>query len=425
MPALNSALRDISAQDVQRLVGDAWQEDEVLEFKVALSTSNGRPHAWLNGPCELGVSATRDLLSEVVAMANSYGGDVVLGIRESDDKPPRAVEVVPIANCVELAHRLEMAARDLIKPQVPLLSVRGVPIADGAGVVIIRAPKSRSAPHRLEMSGTVKECYRRVSDRSEQMSMREIQELTLSVSRGLDNVQGRLAASAQRFSGWFDGRGVDRLNFAFRLTGTPLSAEPYLNPIHGVLNARPITQNVQIVVGGRRYPCHTAGTLHNWRPVLRGTEAVDDFHATNARVVSLGCDGTLQDMTYFSTARDENRAAGGREFLLYPGWFFGMVACAFRSIDRYRRAAGAEAVQYAIEIEFKTNAPLPVIRMGDGMFIDRAGTIESPGLFLPQYQLGEPDDWNSTMNLIWRDFWNAIGVGTDDEVLEVPWQEVG
>ncbi len=118
-----------------------------------------------------------------VAMANSYGGDVIIGIVETDEKPPRAQALNPLPNCVDLASRLERAARDLIKPQIPL-GVQGIPTDGSSGIVIFRVPRSRNAPHRLEMKGIEKECYKRVSDRTEAMSMREIQDLTFSTSAG-------------------------------------------------------------------------------------------------------------------------------------------------------------------------------------------------------------------------------------------------
>jgi predicted HTH transcriptional regulator len=51
------------------------------------------------------MGAKRDVLAEVVAMANIYGGDVVLGIEESEEKPPRAIAVHHMPECIDLASR--------------------------------------------------------------------------------------------------------------------------------------------------------------------------------------------------------------------------------------------------------------------------------------------------------------------------------
>jgi predicted HTH transcriptional regulator len=226
MPALRKPLAELTSTDIQLLIEDEWVEDELLEFKQSLShTSAGKPDPWFVAQDAIGPGTKRDLLAEVVAMANSYGGDVVLGIVEADEKPPRAVGLNPLPKCVELASRLEHAARDLIKPQIPMLGVRGIPTDGASGVVVFRIPKSRSAPHRLEMKGIEKECYKRAGERTETMSMREIQDLTFSVSRGLAQTEQRLAE--------FQGEVVKRaregpprvLKCGFGVHGAPLSSD--------------------------------------------------------------------------------------------------------------------------------------------------------------------------------------------------------
>lgn len=420
MPALRKALRDLAAADFQALIDDQWIEDELLEFKKTLSTSDGRPDRWLQDGAEIGASAKRDLLAEVVAMANTYGGDVVLGIDETDSKPPRAQALVPLPRCVELAHRLEMGARDLIKPQVPMLGVRGIPIDGDSGLIVLRAPRSRMAPHRLEMSGIVKECYRRVSDRTEPMTMREIQELTLSAVRGIEKVDARLGELRARFAAWVrESQRADSARIAYRISAVPLSAEPYVERVHGDETVRPISRDVQVTVRGHQHRFHAIGNPFNWRPVLRGTEATDGHGPRGERIVNLSCDGAFTDMTRLHVPREP--APGQRpEYFLYPGWLFGSIICAFWSIDRFRRSAAAEAVQFALEVEVFGDRDLPVLRLNEQWY-DSAGTIEGARLQLPTYQLGEPDSWNETINLVWRDFWNSIGVETGEQELTVPW----
>ncbi len=102
---------------------------------------------------------------------------------------------MPLPRCADLAERLRLQCRDCIEPQVSLLEVGAVPIEDdGSGVIVIRVPKSRMAPHR---HSATKECYIRRADRSEKMTMREIQDLTLQVERGLAAID---AAFDTRFS---------------------------------------------------------------------------------------------------------------------------------------------------------------------------------------------------------------------------------
>lgn len=90
MPAFRVALNDISPQHIQTLIDEKWPEDELLEYKKTLSTSSGSPDRWVVDQSEIGTAAKRDVLAEVVAMANSYGGDVLLGIDElrEEGQPP-------------------------------------------------------------------------------------------------------------------------------------------------------------------------------------------------------------------------------------------------------------------------------------------------------------------------------------------------
>ena len=74
---------------------------------------------------------------------------MLLGIRESEAKPPVAVEIVPIQRCADLAERLKLVFRDRVEPQLPRIDIFAVPTEVESGVVIIRVGRSRLAPHRV------------------------------------------------------------------------------------------------------------------------------------------------------------------------------------------------------------------------------------------------------------------------------------
>jgi hypothetical protein len=54
------------------------------------------------------------------------------------------------------------------------------------GVLVFRVPRSLDAPHRLNKKE--REAYKRVGDESKPMKMREIQGLTLDITRGQERV---------------------------------------------------------------------------------------------------------------------------------------------------------------------------------------------------------------------------------------------
>ena len=125
--------------------------------------------------------------------ANAYGGAVLLGIRESKEKPPVAAKIVPIQRCADLTERLKLVFRDRVEPQLPRIDILAVRTEGESGVVIIRVGRSRLAPHRVTRTLV---CPVRRSDRCEEMSMREIQDMTLNVSRGLERLERRLLERA-------------------------------------------------------------------------------------------------------------------------------------------------------------------------------------------------------------------------------------
>jgi len=417
MPAIRKPIAEITRNDLDEVVRDQWLEDELLEFKKTLSAKNGDPDKWIVDQSQIGDSAKRHVLAEVVAMANSYGGDVILGIDETQEKPPRASAITPLPKCVDLAHRLEMSARDLIKPEIPMLTMRGIPTDGESGLVIIRAPRSRLAPHRLEMKGIEKECYKRVSDRTEPMTMREIQDLTFGVVKGLQAVDARLLDLHSEFTAWakIDKTMVMSRRLAFRVSATPASADLYMEHVHDDERVRPISLRQKIALGAREFDCSPVATPDSWRPVLRGTQSQELRATDRQRVIRLSCDGTFHDMTLFSY-RVVDQQSERTDYCLYPGWYFCAIICGMHSIERFRKIAGGQSVQYALEVEIAASEELPVLKLDTTSYYT-AGSIPAGMHAFPRYQLGEPDSWPETFNLIWRDFWNFIGVDAKgDEV---------
>ena len=96
------------------------------------------------------IERENELLEEAVAFANAYGGALLLGIRESESRPPVAAEITPIPKCQELAERLNLVFRDCVEPQIPVIEIFAVPTDGDCGVVVIRTGRSRMAPHRVK-----------------------------------------------------------------------------------------------------------------------------------------------------------------------------------------------------------------------------------------------------------------------------------
>jgi predicted HTH transcriptional regulator len=129
MPGLPKSLSQLTADDISNIVTQQLPEDELLEFKRALPAAEGvEADRWVTRGDHVGETAQRGVFKEVVAFANTYGGDLVLGIEDSkDNPPPRAIGLTPIPRCLDLVERLAMAARNVIEPQIPRLEFRGIP----------------------------------------------------------------------------------------------------------------------------------------------------------------------------------------------------------------------------------------------------------------------------------------------------------
>ena len=170
-------------------------------------------------------------MSKPSRFANAYGGALLLGIGESEGKPPVAASISPIPACTELAERLKLVFRDCVEPQIPRIEIFAVRTeADGGGVVIIRTGRSRMAPHRVKPT---RKCPIRRSDRCEEMTMREIQDLTLNLSRGLERLERRLAMRSERFAEEFKCLESPDRAYGIRATAAPVGEDIQFERVYG------------------------------------------------------------------------------------------------------------------------------------------------------------------------------------------------
>lgn len=136
------ALRDlpvnsISEADLQRLIDDGVGEGPNLEYKRATYGGSDQDHF--------------EFLADISAFANTDGGDLILGVEETDGRPSKLCGVQGNAD-VELL-RLESIALAGLQPRIPALRMRFVPLASGGNALLIRVPSSRIGPHRVTYRG--------------------------------------------------------------------------------------------------------------------------------------------------------------------------------------------------------------------------------------------------------------------------------
>jgi hypothetical protein len=357
----------LTATDIDRLVNDAVRESDVVEFKEALSAKGGRD-AWHDGAAKIADVARDKIVNEVIAFANAHGGTLVLGVAETDDKPPRAGKVDPIRECADLAGRLALMLRDVVEPPfAPFPVVRAVEMSGREGVVVIQVAASRNAPHRHSSN---LESYVRRGEHTQRMTMREIQDMTLHVERGLALLERKFAESAERFANACR----PSIGLALRATAVPLT------PISvAVPNDSAVSPPVQEFRGKRGPKNFHATVLHSggsFRPTLRGIWSKD---ANDESELSLQVSDTGLVEIYLSKKQvDQQR--------LSPLWFHGVSCNALSIIDYLREAAGAPGAEYGLEL---------AVYAPDGAIIGAYGDYETAARWhlgsvtFPRYQVGD------------------------------------
>ena len=148
IPVLSKPADQVDSDDIMSLVTSRIPEGEPVEFKRELPAKGGQD-SWMVDQKKIGQHAKDQILKEVVAFANAFGGVLVLGIEESSAVPRVAQDVHPVPRCVELAERFQLVFRDRVEPHLAHLEVFGVTTSGTEGVVVFRVPKSRRAPHRI------------------------------------------------------------------------------------------------------------------------------------------------------------------------------------------------------------------------------------------------------------------------------------
>lgn len=393
-------LNELKTADIGRLIKEEVQEGTEIEFKEALPAQRGKRDPWLEGGGRVGDFARNKILEEIIAFANAYGGVLVIGISETAEKPARAAGVVPLPECAELAERMRLQCRDCIEPQIPTLEVAGIPTEEnGAGVVIIRVPKSRMAPHRHTAT---RECYYRHADRSEKMTMREIQDLTLNIQRGLSAIEAKFLDRRHNFGDTFHARFAGPVpGFGIRATLLPLD-QFNIERVHGRDEFVPPLQSFQGWFGDEG-PSELFVPAHGGigKPILRGTRFVGaDSNCEFVREVH--CDGLVE----YSLISAREKGDGD---LLFPAWVMGLVANAICAAEKVRLAAGVPDVEYGFEFELcASGGRMPIAGYGNYPIRSFESLPEGQTIF-PRYSLGSTSEFQQITAMLEQDIWDACG----------------
>ena len=413
---LSKPADQIDIDDINALITSEVPEGEQIEFKESLPAKGQKPDQWTTGQNQIGDIAKDKILTEVVAFANAHGGALLLGIKESATKPPVAAKITPIPRCADLAERLKLVFRDRVEPQLPRLEVFAVPTKDEGGVVIIRVGRSRLAPHRITKTRV---CPVRRSDRCEEMTMREIQDMTLNVSRGLEQLDKRLLERSERYKEEFKRLQTPEDAFGIRLTAVPTGEEIRIDRVFhqgSIINKFSIQWRT--VSRQRNFNRHTLVSPFNapfsdWRPILRGTRAEHysdrSKHSYNY-YRELHCDGLVELGIVLCSAEFRSKP------LFSPDWLVVMFANVAVWADHIRKQADAPTMEYALDVEIRVagDAVLP----HEELF---PTDLTLPNVIFPRYPLNDPDEIPRLLTSFELDCWNSFhkDMSTGQGTLEI------
>ncbi|MFZ4699281.1 MAG: helix-turn-helix domain-containing protein [Candidatus Methylumidiphilus sp.] len=149
-------LDDATVEHINRLKKEGISESKTLEFKRDVP---GRDN-----------SAKHEFLSDVCALANAAGGDIIFGIDENNEG--EATEIVGQAvNPDDECLRLQDVVLHGLEPKLTGVHAHAIKVEEGKYVFILRVPQSWTPPHRVK---TNQHFFIREGRRKRQLDMPEI-----------------------------------------------------------------------------------------------------------------------------------------------------------------------------------------------------------------------------------------------------------
>lgn len=131
-------------------------------------------------------SSIREMLRDIVAMANAEGGYLIMGMRE--DAAGRAEAVVPIPNIGAKTQAIRQACLDGIRERIDGLEVAPFDCAPNEGIIVVHVPKCDKRPFMVSRDNRT-DFLRRYDTDKRSMTIDEIRSTFLSNPANLQLVE--------------------------------------------------------------------------------------------------------------------------------------------------------------------------------------------------------------------------------------------
>jgi hypothetical protein len=410
---LESSIADLTFEDVEGLIQEEAEEGPRLELKRSLPANDRQGDPWMTGAKRFSNPARDGLAKEVVALANAYGGAVVVGVDEKDDHPKRArgpnpILIPRIAACAE---QVQQALDSLIDPPLAVLEVRGIekPDSNGEGVLVIRTGPSTRAPHG---HGRPPLAYMRRGSRSEPMTMRDLQSTLFETRTRGERINALLEDRRRALThmvekgphGILLERGeqpfLGRSALYFRCT--LVAVENLQLRADEAVRTTPI---IRPMLGGSfSTSAFGSGSFHyGWAHRVNGVESIDHSSRHFARWF-VGDQGIVD--AYGLMTLDTYRGRSG----VFAPILFPPVAIQVLGLgEQLRRVARRPEVELVVECEFINSGTATAIH-GDGRAFDVGPQIPSGSIRIGPFSFGNIDDFQAVYAEIERGIWHGLGL---------------
>jgi len=164
MTYFGKAFNELVQADLETLVQEEVREKQTLEFK---RDSYGRND-----------EGTREMLRDISAMANAYGGEILVGVEAIGDGV--ASDIVGVPDGEKEAQRITSSCLSNIEERIGGLAVWPVAVSNAKHAIIIRIPQSLRAPHMVTFKG-LNQFWVRHDRQKSPMSVHEIREKCMRV----------------------------------------------------------------------------------------------------------------------------------------------------------------------------------------------------------------------------------------------------
>lgn len=173
-------LDQIDRPDLERLVTDQVHEGRTLDYKRDIALSNDEHR--------------RELARDVSSFANAAGGDLIFGVEEAKDETgknlgyPEKIVGVECPNFDDTKQRVESIVRENIDPRIHGVAIRKIDGFERGPVIIVRIPRSWSAPHMVSYKSQT-HFYSRNSSGKHPLDVREIKAAFLEGTEQAERVR--------------------------------------------------------------------------------------------------------------------------------------------------------------------------------------------------------------------------------------------